>query len=144
MNSVEVYGGKVKEREVIEATVAWCLKKMMPRMRTLDIEVIILPEKNMKNAMGYCVHGETNREFELIIQKGLSLYNLISTVCHEMVHVKQYSRGELRSNKFGKMKWKAKIISDETSYMDLPWEKEAFKKEHKLAIQCFEEINVCL
>lgn len=141
MNEISVSGGKVKEREIVEAAVQWCIKKMMPRLRTLDIEVTI---KNLDQAMGYCLEGETNRQFELEIKKGMSLYDLISTVCHEMVHVKQYAKGELRYKASGVQQWKAKIVSDKTEYMDLPWEKEAFKLERGLAIQCFEEIVVSL
>lgn len=141
MNSVEVIGGKIKEREIVEATVAWCIKKMMPRLRTLDIEVRI---KDLKKAMGYCMEGDSNRQFELEIKKGMNLYNLIITVCHEMVHVKQYAKGELRYKSSGARQWKANIISNKTEYMDLPWEKEAFKMERDLAIQCFEEISVSL
>lgn len=141
MNTIEVIGGKVKEREIVEATIAWCIKKMMPRIRTLEIEVKI---KELGEAMGYCLEGDTNREFQLEIKKGLSLYDLISTVCHEMVHVKQYAKGELRYRVQGGQQWKAKAISEKTEYMDLPWEKEAFKLERGLAIQCFEEISVSL
>ena len=41
MNQVEISGGKSKEREIVEATVHWCIKKLMPRVRTLEIEVAI-------------------------------------------------------------------------------------------------------
>ena len=139
MNLIEVTGGKVKEREIVEATVAWCIKKIMPRMRTLDIEVTI---KKLPVAMGYCLQCDSNRQFELEIKKGMSLFDLISTVCHEMVHVKQYARGELRYIASGTRLWKAKIISDKVEYMDLPWEKEAFEMERGLALQCFQEITV--
>lgn len=142
MNLIEVTGGKAKEREIVEAAVEWCIKKMMPRLRTLDIEVNI---KKLDEAMGYCMEGETNRVFNLEIKKGMSLYDLVSTVCHEMVHVKQYAKGELRyRHKDGAQQWKAKIISDKVEYMDLPWEKEAFKLERGLALECFMEISVSL
>lgn len=140
MNSIEVTGGKAKEREIVEATVAWCIKKMMPRMRTLDIEVAI---KNTGEAMGYCLEGDTNRQFQLEIKKGMNLFDLISTVCHEMVHVKQYAKGELR-HRYNGQQWKAKVVSNKVDYMDLPWEKEAFKLEENLAIECFKQISVSL
>lgn len=145
MNEVDVFGGKAKEREIAEAAVLWCINKMMPRMRTLDIRVAILKEKDMKSAMGYCLEGENNRDFDLMIKKGMTIFDLISTVCHEMVHVKQYARGELKwRHRVGKQQWKSTVIAGELDYMDLPWEKEAFKKERALALQCFEEIAVCL
>ena len=142
MNIVEVTGGKAKERELVEATVNWCIKKMMPRMRTLDIEVTL---RNIDSAYGYCLEGSTNREFELDIRKGLSLFDLVSTVCHEMVHVKQYARGELGHRSDGSQKWKAKPnLPRETHYMATPWEKEAYEKEAGLAIECFTEVTFSL
>ena len=140
MNDIEVYGGKAKEREIAEAAVYWCAKKLLPRVRTLSIEVRI---KKLKSAMGYCLNTDNHKTFELEINKGMSLFGLISTICHEMVHVKQYYRRELKQFEAdGKVMWKTKIINDNVAYTDLPWEKEAFKKECGLAIECFKELNV--
>lgn len=136
MNDVLVLGGPAKEREVVEAVVHWCIKKLMPRVRTLEIEVKL----TNCSSYGYCLEADDHKTFELEIRKGLNLYDLISTVCHEMVHVKQYYRKELcPSHK----RWKTKRMpSDGLDYMDQPWEKEAFKLESTLAIECFQELNV--
>lgn len=140
MNMIEVSGGKAKEREIVEATVRWCIKKLMPRIRTLEIDVTI----KQIEAYGYCMMADTNRQFDLEIRKGLSLYELISTVCHEMIHVKQYARKELSLTPTGQNKWKAKQIPEKVEYENLPWEKEAFKKEEALALECFKELSVTL
>lgn len=136
MNDVLVLGGPAKEREVVEAVVHWCIKKLMPRVRTLEIEVKL----TNCSSYGYCLEADDHKTFELEIRKGLNLYDLISTVCHEMVHVKQYYRKELcPSHK----RWKTKRMpSDGLDYMDQPWEKEAFKLEGVLALECFQELNV--
>jgi len=135
MNTVTVIGGRVKEREIAEKTVYWCIRKLMPRMRTLDITL----QLGKIDAYGYCLQ-ETDREYTLSIQRDLSLFDLISTVCHEMIHVKQYARKELRERQ-GKTMWKAKNHSN-TSYENAPWEKEAFKHETGLAFECFHQLNV--
>lgn len=137
MNQVEVTGGKAFERNIVEQTVAFCIGKMMPRLRTLDIEVKIKP---LKDALGYCLEGDTNRNFELEIKSGLGLYDLISTVCHEMVHVKQYARKEIWVDREYNQRWKKSRVASTTEYMDLPWEKEAYRQERELAIQCFESM----
>jgi uncharacterized protein YjaZ len=139
MNSVIVAGGKKDQRELAEKIVNWCIKKMMPRMRTLDIEVKL---KDLKGeAFGYCMQGDDNRTYELEIDKNLSLYDFFSTITHEMVHVKQYARNEIRfDEKTGANMWKRSRVSQNTSYMDLPWEKEAFRLERGLALECFQEI----
>ena len=62
--------------------------------------------------------------------------DFVSTIIHEMVHVKQFARDEMNGYD---MRWKSKIISVETDYMDLPWEKEAYKLEEKLISQIWKE-----
>lgn len=136
MNQVEVFGGPAKEREIAEATVHWCIKKLLPRVRTLDIELKL----TKCNAYGYALCTDNHKTFEIEIQKGMKLYDLISTICHEMVHVKQYYRKEL-AHRGIEHTWKNKLHVD-TDYMDQPWEKEAFKLEEKLALECFKDLNV--
>ena len=55
--------------------------------------------------------------------------NWLSTLAHEMVHVKQYLRGELN---WSLSKWKGKSGYEDVEYWDLPWEVEARKLQHKL------------
>lgn len=139
MNQVEVIGGKAKERQVVEQTILWCTKKLLPRVRTLDIEVRLTNCSDY----GYCMPTENHKTFELEIKKGMSLYDLISTVCHEMVHIKQYYKKELSDGKNG-ARWKSKNVSYKTDYFNQPWEKEAFRMEESLALECFKQLNVSL
>ena len=140
MNCIDVLGGKKAEREIALECVNWCLKQMLPRHRTLDITVEF---KKLDDAYGYCMEeDERGREFTLTLRKGLGLYDLISTVCHEMIHLKQYARRELR-NVNGNTMWKKKAYND-VSYLDAPWEKEAYRLEDKLAIQCFKTMTTTL
>jgi len=135
MNSVFVIGGRAKERELAEKVVGWSIKKLMPRMRTLNIVVSF--EKI--DAYGYCMEEDTNREFTLTIQRGLPIQELIGTIVHEMIHVKQYARRELR-NVNGKTMWKTKDHSN-TDYFDAPWEKEAYRLEKPLTAECFFDLE---
>jgi hypothetical protein len=93
------------------------------------------------SAYGYCLMTDSNKNFELEIRKGMRLYDLVSTVCHEMVHVKQYYRKEMDDRT---SRWKSRKLPEEMSYMDRPWEKEAFKLEGPLALECFQEIHMSL
>ena len=126
MNYVEVIGGTKREREVAQATVELMIKKLLPRFRTLEITVKL---SKLDGVFGYCL-AETPREFELEIAKGLSLKNLVGTICHEMVHVKQYARRELHVTDYV---WKKEVIDEKTPYGKLPWEVEAFAMEDDLA-----------
>lgn len=129
MNYVEVTGGKPYQRKRVEQVVNFCIKKLMPRMQTLDIKVVL---KDLKDdAYGYCL-SETTREFELEIHKKLPLRKLLTTVAHEMVHVKQYARKELKQD----YDWLGKTYSPKkVSYWDQPWEIEAHGRETGLFVR---------
>ena len=46
MNYINVMGATKKKRDLVESAVIFCINELMPRMRTLEIEVNI---KNLKN-----------------------------------------------------------------------------------------------
>ena len=129
---IHVEGGTRREKELVTEVAYWCQKKLLPRIRNLDMTIKI----QKLNIFADVLHAD-DRVFEMRLRRGMNLYDIVSTVCHEMVHVKQYVRGEL-----GDMgRWKSRRVSDNTSYSDLPWEKEAFKMEEGLALECFKELR---
>ena len=128
MNYIEVIGGNKFLRDIAEKTVMRMIKEMMPRMRTLEIEVQI--KKLKGDVAGWCMMEDTNREFTIEVANNLTLKDFVTTICHEMVHVKQFARKETCG--YG-VKWKGKKIAPKTPYYDLPWEKEAYKMQDKLA-----------
>lgn len=137
MNYVEVIGGRKHKRELAETVVAWCINKLLSRYRTLDVTVKLTNCFNTHGAYGYCL-SITDREFEIEVDKTLSLREFIETLCHEMVHVKQYAKGEMKELSSGQIRWKKKVFGD-IAYDKAPWEKEAFRLEKSLALSCFSE-----
>jgi len=75
------------------------------------------------------------KDLMMFIDSRLPLHQLLITLAHEMVHVKQYAKGQLklkttrRGNTF--FTWLGKKYKGE--YYDLPWEIEAFSRERVLA-----------
>ena len=120
MNLIYTIGGNKKQRELVSDVAYFCIDKLMPRMKTLDVEIQINNLKN--NTAGYCMMADDNRTFELEVNKKLDIVEMITTVCHEMVHVKQYARNELGINE----------NHDGQNYFDLPYEKEAYKLQEVL------------
>lgn len=112
MNTVEISGGYKYQRKLCDSVINYTIKKLLPRLRTLEINVELtnIPD----DATGYCMIGDNNREFYIEIDKKLNLKDMVLTICHEMVHVKQYARNE-------------KAI-----------ESEACRLEPKLALECWE------
>jgi len=126
-----IIGGTQSQKKYVESIVNFCIKKLMPRMRTLDITVKLT---SPKGAYGYCL-SETTRTFEIEVDRTLKLRRLLETVAHEMVHVKQYARKELKSENV----WQGKLISPTTDYWDQPWEIEAHGRECGLFVRWAEQ-----
>ena len=133
-NCIQINGGKSSEHRLTGECVKWCIKQLLPKYRSLDINIRFCGMEDH----GCCYKlDEVGRKFKLSIKKGLSIYELISTLCHEMVHVKQYAKGELRwCNKTANRMWKKSVYND-IAYDDQPWEKEAYRLEPRMAIDFF-------
>ena len=137
MNFIEVNGGNKVQREICHKVAAHMIKKLLPRFRTLDITVNLVTIKS--DAIGFCMMQDTNREFEIELDKKIGIKDMVQALCHEMVHVKQYARNEMNDGIVkGRAKWKNKFIKEDTNYWDLPWEKEAYRMEKKLADDVWE------
>ena len=127
-NTFQITGGFKGQRERVLDVMAFCVDELLPKYRTLDIYIELGDFEAKENVMGQCLHV-TGNEFQIDIDNKQNLYNLILTTCHEMVHVKQYSRKELKED-FPRTLWFNKEYSDGRCY---PWELEAWKMQKILA-----------
>ena len=118
MNYVTVWGQDDQKKRLVEDVAFFCIDELMPRMETLDI-CIDMCDDDMETADGYCMSVD-KRKFEILIDPRLEGDDLITAVCHEMVHVKQYARGEITAE--------AELLP----YFDRPFEKEAYDMQEKL------------
>ena len=127
-NLIDVTGGFKSQRQRVLDVMTFCVDEMLPLHRTLDIQVHLGNYEQTQNVMGQCLHIHGN-EFQIDIDNKQKIYDLIVTVCHEMVHVKQYARKELKED-FPRTLWFNKEYSDGRCY---PWELEAWKMQKTLA-----------
>ena len=133
---IGVNGGNKTQREICENVVSHMISELLPRFRTLDITVNLVTIKS--EAIGYCMEEDKN-QFEIELDKNISIKDMVTALCHEMVHVKQFARKEMVDGiKTGVARWKSKTIPLTTNYWDLPWEKEAYRMEKKLANSVWE------
>lgn len=74
------------------------------------------------------------REFVIRVDSALSKRGTLLALAHEVVHIKQYAKGELRYYMRGApCRWLGKPVDESaTLYYDLPWEKEAWDLEQTL------------
>ena len=131
MNYLAVTGSKKRKREIAESAMIHCISELMPRMRTLDIELTLKKIKD-EEVVGWCHEGENKREFFIDIEKSLDGEDLIETVCHEMVHVWQSATRKMKDLPFGRKMYMGKVYDETTAYEDEPWEVEAYEMQGKL------------
>ena len=131
MNFVTVTGGNKTQRKVAEITTHQMIAELLPRFRTLDIEVKLKKfPKSDRDAIGWCLMQENNRTFEIEINKDIGIKELVTTVCHEMVHVWQYATKQL-TQKGCKEFWRGKDYTD-AYYSNQPWERQALRMEKSI------------
>ena len=142
MIHVEATGGLKKDRELAEDVIWFCMDILMPRMRTLCIDLEFT--KTLEDgAMGFTHMGDDDKDIIIQVDHRLSRIEgrdkLIETVAHEMVHVWQMATGRLKDKFRGgyKQLWKCKDGKyrnyNKTSYDRQPWETQAYALEGKLA-----------
>ena len=132
---INIKGGSKTQKKHTRTMVEFCCKMLMPRMKTLEINVHLKDFKD-DSSYGYAISSNDAdsirpREFDLeIATNDVRLRRLLETVAHEMVHVKQFARGELyQSSMTAKHRWKGNWQRSEKEYWDLPWEIEAHGRE---------------
>ena len=71
------------------------------------------------------------REFFISVNKKLNKKTLLITLSHEMIHIKQFARGELKDYlREDKVRWHGQVFClKETDYWSSPWEKEAYEND---------------
>lgn len=90
----------------------------------IDVEVSNLFRN--ENAFGFCL-SYTPTEFLIELDRTLDSYDLIETICHEMIHVKQYATGELKEDGVSVVyKNCSYVLNNDDSF---PWEQEAYNNE---------------
>lgn len=109
---------------------------MSPRLvKSLTIHIKCLPLKKVK---GFCMslddqYGKRPKEFLIELDTKQSKASQLKTLAHEMVHVKQYAKGELADlDRQNKVKFNKKKYNAESFYWLQPWEIEAYGYEYGL------------
>ena len=115
-------------KSLCEDVVSWFVSKHLPRHK-LEIEVL---HRGMKreNAYGYCdVAGETYKPrcFLIELDTHLDKETYIKTLIHEMIHVLQFCKGELKL-KASKRYYKGECMED-LEYWEQPHEIAARHRE---------------
>ncbi len=67
-----------------------------------------------------------------------ALINMSTTLAHEMVHVRQLAKGQMKFAKNQARIWMGKRYSKNTHYLDQPWELDAFARQEIIVRRALE------
>jgi hypothetical protein len=113
----------------------------------LSIRIVFI--KNMVEKQGLeasCTWEDNNikpREFLIYIDSNLNEDEILGCLAHEMVHVKQWAKMEMKQYmRKSEVHWMGKPVDESiVSYYDLPWEQEAWRLEKELSKAFKEKCN---
>jgi len=137
---IEVMARKSASKMLVET----CLQVFRNELKLQNsrYSLIVVPKRGMSVEEG--VRGSVFKlgptVIGMSIDTALDIERLIIALAHEMVHVKQYARGQITHGKnLNSRFWMGKKFKGH--YYDLPWEVEAFSKERVLANKVFQIID---
>ena len=133
---VGVVGGNKFQREVCQKVADYVVQKLLPRHRNLEV-LITLKNLDKEGVEGWCMEAD-ERLFDVQVERKLSIKEMITCLCHELVHVKQYTKREMvdfydRKPCGRNIRWKKHVYGYGTAYERQPWETEAFRMQETLA-----------
>jgi hypothetical protein len=132
MIALSIDGGTRKEQRMVHDAFNFALKYLMPRKRNLTIDINITDIPDDAEAYHCCIE---KGQHEIEVQTGLIEEDFVTAIFHEMVHVKQHERGELKDHGVRKA-WKGEeyisLFSTTDEYMALPWEEEAYRLQEEM------------
>jgi hypothetical protein len=128
-----VTGNRSKKRQNVYRAAIFAWNYLMPRISKCDVYIEI---KKLKDAHGYCLELD-KREYEIEIDQRLKGDDLVTTVFHEMIHVRQGVRKQYQN---------INTINYKTydEYMKLPWEIEAYELQEVMLKEWNKKNMKCL
>lgn len=135
--------GKKKTQELKEAAEFFALQLMHPK--TVDNIVLDIEKDKDLEVMGECMNDDDRtrnpRWFTITLRGHKDDEDVVQTLAHEMVHIKQYAKNELGAERSLRCKGKKVQVAtkwlgewwtpkkNEDEYFDSPWEIEAYGRE---------------
>ena len=134
MNSVKgnniyvEFVGRIAQKKRITRFVRDTILHFMPKMRRpIDIEITTV-NRCPHDYFALCWGNRNTVEIELARGSDDEEFNIdeiMLNLAHELVHAKQFLRGDLTST----LRWGDKHADIQAAYFSQPWEREAYSKE---------------
>lgn len=146
---INTIGGNQQLRDLAKSIAEYCASKLFTKKLSdslvLDIEFsrTLYKEDGLLGEIDFDDSNHRPKEFTITVDSTVSKRRIMETIAHEMVHLKQYAKGELVDMvRSGNTRWQKQDINSSTNYWDLPWEVEAHGKELGLFIRWAEHHNL--
>ena len=147
---LEITGSTKKVRKLVEIAAWNYAERLMGKrlMKTLYIKIDLHRTLLSKDGMeGSCIWDEwddlkkTPRDFHIELDSTINLRDILINLAHEMVHVKQWVKGEMYEYANpNEVRWmKKKYDMNDMDYYDYPWEIDAFGRQLGLFVRMCEE-----
>lgn len=123
------------DKKICKRAVKFYGKQLLSNRLYESLEIHLEFIEMEDNEYGFCnAEDETNKSFLISINKNLTPEQTLMVLAHEMGHVKQYAKHELKDYVYGeRIKFQDRIFEKASvSYWQSPWEKDARKIERKL------------
>jgi len=147
---LHIKGSNKAVRRLIETAAWFYAEKLMGKRLMESLEITINLKKNLLSKEGFegTAMWEDDsyrpKEFTIEIDTTAKIRNILITLAHEMVHVKQWAKNEMYEymNVAGMVRFKGeKIHMEITDYWDYPWEIEAYGKQLGLFVRFCEHMD---
>tara|TARA_B100000925_G_C21566465_1_gene285900 strand:+ start:10 stop:501 length:492 start_codon:yes stop_codon:yes gene_type:complete len=153
---IKISGGNAHQRKNVESLVEFCSDKLMSKRLANSIKLDIrLSRTYLKTHGDYgCCEWQDDchrpKEFKMWVDSAQNPREFYSTVAHEMVHLKQFAKGELTDlMRSKKIKWSSAsgleyydFDREDDEYWDLPWEIEARGREEGLVVRWIDHADL--
>ena len=143
---LKIKGSNKDNRKLIENAAFYYAEKLLGLTLLKTIKININLKRGMlseDDAEGTCIWDDwddlrkTPRNFTIELDSGVNIRNLLINLAHEMVHMKQWVKGDMYeySNPHMVRFMKKKYDMSNIDYYDYPWEIEAYGRQLGLFIR---------
>lgn len=133
-----------KNQALVRKAAAFFMQELLPARKINNTFLQIRFLKMTEDFNGFChIHDDEDniynpKMFNIDMNGKISIKDMIETLAHEMVHMRQFRNNEL-AYRDAFTRFNGVAYSINMPYKKQPWEKEAYSLEKKLARKFFKE-----
>ena len=124
-----------RKRDLITSAAEFTKRELFPRTKDVIVEFTMVKNLNEHEGVFGDVFESDHRWYDIRLDNDMDDIDLVTTVIHEMVHVKQYAKNEMKQLDGFKTRYNRRVYDKDVSYEDRPWEQEATDLENLLYLE---------